>query len=77
MKKRITQWFIGLFLGLYGSLIYVVGGFCIYVFIRMINTTGRECIGYFVEFVFYLLVFIFLPYIFFHHTKDGIQDRWK
>ena len=77
MKKKITQWFIGLLLCIVGFCTCVIGIYVGYGFINVINTTGKECIGYFIGSVIFLLIFLLLPYVVFHTTKDGVLDKWK
>lgn len=77
MKKKITQWFCGLMLSACGGSICasVVG--VVKTFIGMMNSTGKDFIGNFILFIITLLAFIFTPYIIFHITKDGVQDKFK
>lgn len=77
MKKKIIQWLCGLMLSVCGGSICMVGVYAVKGFIGMMNNTGKEFIGYFVGFIFMLLAFVFFPYIIFHITKDGVQDKFK
>ena len=77
MKKKVTQWFIGLAYSImgFGSIFFMVR--LIVSFIAMMETIGGEFIKHFIAFVMWLFAFIFYPYIVFHEIRDGIQDRWK
>lgn len=77
MKKKITQWFIGLAYSIMGagSIFFMV--ILIINFMNMMETTGGEFIENFIFFVLYLIAFIFYPYMVFHEIRDGVQDRWK
>lgn len=77
MKKKITQWFIGLVYSIMGagSIFFMV--ILIINFMNMMETTGGEFIENFIFFVLHLIAFIFYPYMVFHEIRDGVQDRWK
>ncbi len=77
MKKKITQWFIGLLFSAIGFCTIAIGINVVTGFIGMMNNTGKEFVGYFIGFVVFLVMFVFLPYIVFHITKDGVMDKWK
>lgn len=77
MKKKITQWFIGLAYSIMGvGSIYFIAGLIVN-FIAMMETTGGEFVKHFIYFAIHLLVSIFYPYMVFHEIRDGVQDRWK
>lgn len=77
MKKKITQWFIGLLLCIVGFCTCEIGIHVVNGFINAVNTTGKECIVYFICSVILLLIFLLLPYTMFNATKDGVLDKWK
>ena len=77
MKKKIVQWFCGLMLSACGGSICAAVYGVFKEFVDMVNSTGKEFVGHFVVFVITLLASIFAPYILFHITKDGVQDRFK
>lgn len=77
MKKKIIQWLIGLTFSMFGLGVCVTGYECVRAFTGMINTVGRQFIGYLLAFVFCLLLFSFLPYLMFKMVEDGIADKYK
>lgn len=77
MKKKIMQWFIGLTLCVLGLFVCAIGIDMVISFIEMINATGIKCAGYFIRFIFMLLLFIFMPYMVYKEVEDGVQDRFK
>ena len=77
MKKKIIQWLCGLLLTAYGGCFCALIFGLVKAFIDMMNSTGVEFIGHFVVFIIALLASIFAPYILFHITKDGVQDKFK
>ena len=77
MKKKISQWFIGLMVALIGFCICLVGIDAVFSFIDMLNTTGAKCAGYFFRFLFMLLLFAFTPWLLFKEIADGVQDKFK
>lgn len=77
MKKKITQWFIGLTVSIWGLCNCSLGVGVVANFLNMVKTTGKESIGHFLVFVFCLLAFIFLPYVMFKIVADGVEDKFK
>ena len=77
MKKKIVQWLIGLLLTVYGLGVGTCLIGIVFNFISMINSTGKESVGYFIIFVFDLLVAVFCPYIFYKAIEDGVKDKFK
>lgn len=77
MKKKITQWFIGLLNCIIGFCVCLFGVIIVTTFISMTNSTGKEFIENFVAFVLSSVAFIFMPYILFHVFKDGVKDKYK
>lgn len=77
MKKKITQWFIGLLNCIIGFCVSLLGVFIVTTFIGMMNNTGKGFVENFVAFVFSLVGFIFIPYILFHVFKNGVKDEYK
>lgn len=77
MKKKITQWFIGLLGCIAGFCVSSLGVSIVTAFIGMMNNTGKEFVGNFVAFIFSLVAFIFAPYLLFHVFKDGVRDEYK
>ena len=77
MKKKITQWFIGLVFSVFGLSICGTAYGCGYAFTGMVTTIGRQSVGYFLAFIFCLLLFLFLPYLMFKMVEGGITDKYK
>ena len=77
MKKKITQWFIGLLNCIIGSCVCLLGVFIVTTFISMMNSTGKEFVENFIAFVFSSVAFVFAPYLLFHVFKDGVKDKYK
>ena len=77
MKKIIKQWCVGLAIALLGSGICLTGSDAVFSFIDMVNTTGSECVGYFIRFIFMLSLFTIFPYVFFMEIKDGVKYKFK
>lgn len=77
MKKKVVQWFCGLMLSACGGSICASAYGVVKAFIGMMNGIGKEFVGNFILFMIMLFVFIFTPYILFHITKDGVQDKFK
>ena len=75
--KKIKQWFVGLLLAAYGGVICYLGVGAVFNFISMMNTTGKEFVGYFLYFLFELCLFSILPYILFKQIEDGVKDSLK
>ena len=77
MKKKVRQWLCGLMLSVCGCSICGVGVYAVKGFIGMMNSIGKEFIGYFIGFIITLLGFLFFPYLLFDVVKDGVQDKFK
>ena len=78
MKKKITQWFVGLLFSTIGFCTIMIGIQVVTNFIDMMNNTGKEFIVYFIGFVVFLVMFLCLPYIIFHTIlKNGVRDEYK
>lgn len=77
MKKKITQWFIGLVVSMFGLGVCSVAYGCGYAVIGMVTTVGRQSVGYFLVFIFCLLLFLLLPYLMFKIVEEGIADKYK
>ena len=75
--KKIKQWFVGLLTAIYGGMICYLGIGVVLNFISMMNSTGKEFVGYFLYFLFELFLFLILPYIFFKQIEDGVNKKWK
>ena len=71
--KKIKQWFIGLAFAIYGAMICGLGVGVVASFINMVNSTGKEFIGYFIWFVVGLALFLILPYVLFKQLEDSIN----
>lgn len=77
MKKKIIQWFIGLVFSAYGLSVCATGYLCVLSFMEMMNTVGRQFVGYFLAFIFCLLLFLFLPYLMFKMVEGGLTDKYR
>ena len=75
--KKIKQWFIGLFMAIYGGIICGSGIAVVLNFISMMNSTGKEFIGYFLGFLFELFLFLILPYLFFKQIEDSVDEKYR
>lgn len=77
MKKKITQWFIGILFCASGFSVTSLGVFTVTAFMGMMNNVGKEFIANFIAFAASLTAFIFAPYLLFHVVKDGVKDELK
>ena len=75
--KKIKQWLVGLLFAIYGGMICCLGIGAVLNFISMMNSTGKEFVGYFFYFLFELFLFLILPYIFFKQIEDGVNEKLK
>ena len=71
--RQIKEWFMGLCIAIFGSMVCFVSIALVVNFICMMNSTGKEFVEYFVNFIIDLIGFVFLPYIFFKilETEDN------
>lgn len=75
--KKIKQWFCGILISLYGTIVIICFVALVFNFICMMNTSGWEFVGYFCSFIFDLGLCVFMPYTMFLQFEDSICDRWK
>ena len=75
--KKIKQWFVGLFIGIYGASIILCFICTIMFFIGMMNSVGEKFIGSFIGFIFFLILDVFMPYICFKQMQDGVKEEFK
>ena len=74
--KIIKNWFKGILLSFLGVVIFCYSVVApIELFIEMMNTTGKEFVVNFVYFCILLLLFIFLPIIYFSILQDQTKEK--
>lgn len=75
--KKIKQWCIGFLIVISGGMVCCLGVGIVLNFISMVNSTGKEFVGYFIYFFFQLVLFLIMPYIIFKGVEDGVNEKYK
>ena len=60
--KTVKNWFKGILLAFLGGIVFFYSIIApVELFVEMMNTTGKDFVGYFIYFAVCLLFFIFAP----------------
>ena len=73
--KKLKCWAIGLRLAIFGAMICIPCAGIVVNFIAMMDSTGKEFIGYFIPFIIDIVGFIILPYIFYKVLVDDSNKK--
>lgn len=74
--KTVKNWFKGILLAFLGGIVFFYSVIApVELFVKMMNTTGKDFVGYFIYFAVYLLFFIFAPIIYFYTLQDKTKEK--
>ena len=74
--KTVKNWFKGILLAFLGGIVFFYSVIApVELFVKMMNTTGKDFVGYFIYFAVYLLFFIFAPIIYFYTLQDKTKEN--
>ena len=74
--KTVKIWFIGILLAFLGGIVFFYSVIApVELFVKMMNTTGKDFVGYFIYFAVCLLFFIFVPIVYFYILQDKTKEK--
>ena len=74
--KTVKNWFKGILLAFLGGIVFFYSVIApVELFVKMMNTTGKDFVGYFIYFAVCLLFFIFVPIVYFYILQDKTKEK--
>ena len=74
--KTVKNWFKGILLAFLGGIVFFYSVIApVELFVKMMNTTGKDFVGYFIYFAVCLLFFIFAPIVYFYILQDKTKEK--
>ena len=74
--KTVKNWFKGILLAFLGGIVFFYSAIApVELFVKMMNTTGKDFVGYFIYFAVCLLFFIFAPIVYFYILQDKTKEK--